>query len=510
MTAVRAFPHLLASPANGDVLEYEIASLVFKNVKGGRIPNGTTFPASPATGQLFFFTTWSSLFEWNGTTWTNLIAYAAIQMYVDIALGADTIGKGTGTGANAVQTLAYALSLLPLTYGGNVTIRMAAGTYTETLTNVPARNTRGFSTFIEGTITQVATGTITTGYPFPFAPVVRTGSVQTTGTSVTVDVIGGGNTTGMVVGDVVIANSLQRYVTAINSSTQFTIDLATDFIAGYAWSLNQISTIEDTAATWTDDLYNNRLFTVNLADPYVLVAPTNQLGAGGTYGFIKDTLATAKQLQLGVAVNTLTTGHTYRIYTLDTIINVTGNWNIFLEGVVFRFIQFNHGASSTRRIDMWNVTTGYVGCDFTNQRNVLRAYGARLQLGGCMFRGGTGTGNILELGRAAGDGLHSIQQCFFVSQTTTQTMIVLSNAQISFLNCYVDYNGTSNSFLINANTFSVVSFFSNLIRKVGGTKTVMLTLSTNSLGISITSLTMTPNFAVPPYTITAAQNCFVT
>lgn len=118
-----------------DTLRLYYSDAVAERYIGGGI-SGATLPASPPTGMHFLWQTtgrsWLMLYD--GTVWQPLHAFGTTTIYVDTALGTDSITKGTGTGAAAYATLQYARNQLPNLSAGNIVINAATGTYRETLT----------------------------------------------------------------------------------------------------------------------------------------------------------------------------------------------------------------------------------------------------------------------------------------------------------------------------------------------------------------------------------------
>lgn len=115
--------------------------------------NGTSFPGSPNTGQWFYRTDVKCLYIYE-STWKPIISYGDMTLYVDGASGSDAAGKGFASGSSACATIQYAINLIPAISGGNVTVNIASGTYTEGITV----QGKGFS----GNYTITFNGTMTT------------------------------------------------------------------------------------------------------------------------------------------------------------------------------------------------------------------------------------------------------------------------------------------------------------------------------------------------------------
>lgn len=90
--------------------------------------NGTSFPASPNTGQWFYRSDIDTLFIYEAA-WKAIISFGAVTLYVDGTNGSDAVGKGYASGADATATIQYAIDLIPPINGGNIIVNVAAGTY---------------------------------------------------------------------------------------------------------------------------------------------------------------------------------------------------------------------------------------------------------------------------------------------------------------------------------------------------------------------------------------------
>jgi len=122
---------------------------------------GTSFPASPVTGQWFYKTDIKTLFLYE-VAWKAIISFGAVNLYVDATNGTDAVGKGYSSGAGATKTVQYAIDLIPPTNGGNVVIYITAGTYNENLVIRGKVFSGDYSITLQGTDgTSVTNGTAT-------------------------------------------------------------------------------------------------------------------------------------------------------------------------------------------------------------------------------------------------------------------------------------------------------------------------------------------------------------
>ena len=126
--------------------------------------NGSTLPTSPATGQWFLHTPTGRkvLMMYDGSNWQPIISFGAMTLYVNGASGSDSPDKGWGSGANAFATPDYAVSMIPVQYGGNVTIALASGTYSSIILRgkYPTGN---YGIGINGTMQTDYSGTVSSG-----------------------------------------------------------------------------------------------------------------------------------------------------------------------------------------------------------------------------------------------------------------------------------------------------------------------------------------------------------
>jgi len=125
--------------------------------------NGSTLPTSPATGQWFLHTPTGRkvLMMYNGSSWTPIISFGNMILYVDGASGSDSPDNGYGTGANAFATIQYAVNMIPSLYSGNVYLYIATGTYTGFTIGGKMTIYGNYTIYIEGTLSALYSGTIT-------------------------------------------------------------------------------------------------------------------------------------------------------------------------------------------------------------------------------------------------------------------------------------------------------------------------------------------------------------
>lgn len=125
----------------------------------GGIDSGATVPASPTTGDLFFHTPTgrSVMLQYDGSNWQPLWSIGAMTVYVDGGSGSDSVDNGGASGASAFATVQYAVNQIPATYGGNVIINIASGTYTEDVVIRGKKPSGDYTITIEGTKTTQAT-----------------------------------------------------------------------------------------------------------------------------------------------------------------------------------------------------------------------------------------------------------------------------------------------------------------------------------------------------------------
>lgn len=114
--------------------------------------NGTSFPASPATGQWFYRSDIKTLFIYEGA-WKAIISFGAVNLYVDGTNGTNAVGQGYSSGAGATNTIQYAIDLIPPINGGNVIINASAENYAETLIIQGKSFSGNYSITIQGAAT---------------------------------------------------------------------------------------------------------------------------------------------------------------------------------------------------------------------------------------------------------------------------------------------------------------------------------------------------------------------
>jgi hypothetical protein len=122
----------------------------------------TSFPGSPTEGLLCYRTDRHVLYQYTGSVWAPIVSHAAMTLYVD-PTGTDDSAHGWASGTNAYATINYALSQVPPLYGGNVTINIAAGTYTENVVIRGKTPTGAYSLTLQGALTEQLSTTMTGG-----------------------------------------------------------------------------------------------------------------------------------------------------------------------------------------------------------------------------------------------------------------------------------------------------------------------------------------------------------
>jgi hypothetical protein len=138
------------------------------------ITTGSTFPATPTDGQLFVHevTGRQILYQYNTTlsAWQALRRYGTTTIFVDktggATAGTDDLLHGTASGNSAFNTLAYALSVVQGTIGGQIDIYLSAENYAENIeiTGIFFTGYQGtyhYNLFIRGSLTPLATLTST-------------------------------------------------------------------------------------------------------------------------------------------------------------------------------------------------------------------------------------------------------------------------------------------------------------------------------------------------------------
>jgi hypothetical protein len=205
----------------------------------GYVDSGATVPASPVANQLFLHTPTGRkvLMQYIGTTWYPLVSFGTMTIYVDGTNGTDAVDKGFGVTTNAYKTLVYAWSQIPCTFNGNVTVNVAAGTYTELLTcQGKTSGTPGSLITFIGSTTVLDTGTITS-------------SVQGTGaTSGSITDTSKSWITNEHVGKLVVTSSGIKVVKS-NSSDTLVVVGAFSSLPTEVFSIKEVATIIDGEAT---------------------------------------------------------------------------------------------------------------------------------------------------------------------------------------------------------------------------------------------------------------------
>lgn len=481
----------------------------------GSILSGTVFPDSPSAGDFFLFTPFSSVYQYTGSVWVNIQSLAAFTMYVD-STGSDTAGKGTGTGTSAFATFSYALDNLPLSYGGDVTIVLGSGNF-DFPDIVESRSTNGYFTYINGNLTQELQSASTT--LFRESRVTGGGQVQTTGSSTTVNVISGGNTNSLCVGGIVLANSLYRYVTAINSSTQFTVNEAVNWSTGYAWQYWNLGTLYDSNAVWSDNQYNDDLLvnaSNNPPDP-LLFTITQNIEAFP----IKKTYATSKRLEMGCPLFVSVSSYSdYRIYsrntTIRTITSHSNGTEVRLDNMVFRCVNLtNSGSGHSIKFNAVSVilfgcyVTPVSGVSFLNCALYMRASSFTVPI----FIIGAANGKHTDISSFSS----SVQPDSFGLTCYFTNWILIDGARCVFYYCISDVSSGLAAFFVRRGTYRVASTLNtNAIRNTGGATTSAIDATLSGILQLVTTVpgangggVFTVGFT-SGYTVSAAQMSYAT
>lgn len=98
-----------------------------------------------------------------GSAWYPVRSFGTMTLYVDGASGADTADKGFASGSDAYATILYAISQIPATYDGNVTVNLSGATYSEIATVRGKAPTGNYTITLQGTESSVASFTATGG-----------------------------------------------------------------------------------------------------------------------------------------------------------------------------------------------------------------------------------------------------------------------------------------------------------------------------------------------------------
>jgi hypothetical protein len=117
--------------------------------------NGATFPAGPYyAGQWFLHipTGRNILYQYK-SSWTPIMSFGTMTVYVDKTDGLDNLEQGTGVDAAAFKTIQYAVDCIPGLVSGNVTININAESYDETVTVNGKNFTGNYTITLQGTLT---------------------------------------------------------------------------------------------------------------------------------------------------------------------------------------------------------------------------------------------------------------------------------------------------------------------------------------------------------------------
>ena len=125
---------------------------------GAREITGPVAPPDLATGDLFFHTPPGRqilyLYNADTSTWIPLQSHGDMTLFVDPS-GTDDIEHGTGPGANAFQTIQYAIDIIPGAVGGNVYIYLSGDSYAENISIGGKDTTGSFGIILMGALSTV-------------------------------------------------------------------------------------------------------------------------------------------------------------------------------------------------------------------------------------------------------------------------------------------------------------------------------------------------------------------
>lgn len=151
-TALRDSPIEQASFVDGNGLRFDFASGEWKTT----LPSGSSFPTTGLVDGLLFtliLTGRQHLMMYSSGAWMPIMSFGTTTFYVDPAVGTNT--QTSGTAAAPFQTIQYAWNQIPGMVGGNVTINLAAGTYTENVLQLFGKTFTGqYTITIAGSATR--------------------------------------------------------------------------------------------------------------------------------------------------------------------------------------------------------------------------------------------------------------------------------------------------------------------------------------------------------------------
>ncbi len=317
--------------------------------------NGPALPSSPALGQWFLHTPAGRqiLFQYNGHAWVPIFSFIQMTIYVDGALGTDDQNKGFGSGADAFRTVQFAINQIPPMNSGNITVDLAAGAYSEAVTIQGKSFTGAYSLSINGGLTQLAAGTLTSavqGTGATQGSIANAGAFPVTASSsVNADSAAGGTalnvagTASFTVGGQVVINpggprEEVRHILSIPSGTQLTVNGALQY-AHLAADADQV----------VQGAYANRILYVNGAYRIIDWNTADKLAIVGTFDSVP--------------------AGAYTVYDWGTVIQNSGtplSINPGQRGVNLNFIFLNSTASGTA-LNLTNAQATPAVCKLTGK-----------------------------------------------------------------------------------------------------------------------------------------------
>lgn len=139
-------------PSNGNTTEPISSNWAYDHIN--EYATGSTFPASPWTGEMFLHSVTGRkiLYSYSGSAWQPIISIGSMTVYVDSTDGTNDTSHGTGVDASAFKTVQYAVDTIPGLVGGNVSIYINGETYAETVTIRGKVFTADYNITIYGTL----------------------------------------------------------------------------------------------------------------------------------------------------------------------------------------------------------------------------------------------------------------------------------------------------------------------------------------------------------------------
>jgi len=435
--------------------------------------NGTSFPASPNTGQWFYRTDIDTLFIYEAA-WKSIISFGAVTLYVDGTNGSDAIGQGYGSGAGATATIQYAINLIPPINGGNVIVNVAAGTYAETVTIQGKMYSGSYGINLNGVLTQLLTATIDSG-------VSGTGATQgsitdagafTSSVTTTVDadsaaaqkILNVASTTNFAVGDTVLINSggaRQEVIRVASIQAGVSLTAAANLV--YLHTALQADVVEvcKYAGKLVYALSYYRVIDYNTANTLVITGTYNGITPTGTYyiydwgSIVAPSSGTAMSVingQQAITFNHLsfaTTAHPNSALYIDKLSTVTAyycyfNGRIYMLNSAVSYI-YNCLVSHTLTGQGFYIVVG-------SNANIYQS-----KITGC----NSGFNSIILSGNA----ILTVFQGSIIENGATATIYAIQNSIVSFSNLVgFGYNRLRNTpTCILATIGSLVQATANLV-----------------------------------------------